>query len=240
MSASIDHADHIGRAATRIVALARDGDLSTPAPGLGRWKVEDVVAHLGGVHEWANRILRESSMDGPGARKSKLAGSDLIDWFEAGARSLVETIRSTDPTAPCPNFNPGSPSLSQWWFRRQLHETMVHRWDIERAFDDTTAIVGSIAVDGVDEFLDTFVRTRGKQSLTAPLTITSRKPERSWTLRPAAKPGRLEVAPGGAEDAVAQLSAEAEALLLTLWGRLDPDQLAVDGDATVAASYFGP
>ena len=147
-------------------------------------------------------------MDGPGARKSKLAGSDLIDWFEAGARSLVETIRSTDPTAPCPNFNPGSPSLSQWWFRRQLHETMVHRWDIERAFDDTTAIVGSIAVDGVDEFLDTFVRTRGKQSLTAPLTITSRKPERSWTLRPAAKPGRLDVAPGGAEDAVQRVVRE--------------------------------
>ena len=169
MTTSIDHALGIESAAAWLSAVARAHDLSTPVPNLGRWKIKDVVAHLGGVHEWANRILTTRSMDGPGFRKSKLTGDELCDWFDGGAATLVETIRGIGADEECPNFNPGSPSAAGWWFRRQLHETVVHRWDVEAAADDTTPIEPAVAADGVDEFLDVFVRTRGKQTLSLSL-----------------------------------------------------------------------
>lgn len=239
MTAPIDHPAGIEAAAARISQLARGVDPATPVPDLGRWKVRDVVAHLGGVHEWANRILTTRSMAGPGFRKSKLAGDELCDWFDAGAATLVETIRGIAEDDECPNFNPGSPPVAVWWFRRQLHETVVHRWDVEAAAKDTTPIDPIVAADGVDEFLDVFVRTRGKQTLTDTLVLAITDGP-SWTLRPAKKPGRVDVEPGASTDAAARLTTDAESLLLALWGRQEPNtnQPNITGSKAVADSLF--
>ena len=228
----------IEREALRILALARSGDLSEPVPQLSRWKARDVVAHLGGVHRWATRILSERSMAGPGARKSKLDGIELCDWFEEGARELVGTMRGLDPDDVCPNFNPGSPSTVRWWIRRQLHETTVHRWDVESAFAATTPVDPAIAIDGIDEFLDTFVRTRGKHVLDTPALIETTRPKRHWTLTPAAKQGRIDVATDRLsldEAPVTLVKGRPELVLLALWGRLTVTEakLTIEGDANL-------
>ena len=48
----------------------------------------------------------------------------------------------------------------RWWLRRLLHETAVHRWDVETAGagpDQATPIDPEVAVDGIDELFDNFL-----------------------------------------------------------------------------------
>lgn len=227
----------VEQAAARISALARGGDLATPVDHLNRWKVRDVVAHLGGVYQWATRIVQERSMKGPGFTKSKLDGTELCDWFDDAADTVVELLRTTPFDEQCPNFNPGSERTVAWWARREAHESTVHRWDVEAAFGDTTAIDPKLAADGVDEFLDVFLRTRGKQTLDVPLVLRTSRPKRSWTLTPAAKAGRIDVAHGQTDSPDATVSGKPAALLLALWGRQSATEakLTIDGDPDVAA-----
>ena len=180
------------------------------------------------------------SMDGPGFVKSKLDGSELCDWFDAGATELVNAFDANDRLEVCPNFNPGSPNTVGWWLRRQMHETTIHRWDIERALGCTTLIATAVAADGIDEYLDVFVRTRGKQTLSAPLVLSSTQPARSWTLSPVDKPGRIDITAERASHASAELSGLPDHLLLMLWGRLTVAQtdLITTGDPQVVDSLM--
>ena len=238
MNTAIDELTVIASSAARISELIRSSDLTTPIGHLGRWKVRDVAAHLGGVHRWATRIIISRSMDGPGFTKSRLDGLALCDWLDVGVVELTDALRSADGDDPCPNFNPGSAKTVAWWSRRQMHETTVHAWDVERALECTTPIDPTVAADGIDEYLDVFVRTRGKQTLIAPLILATTRPSRAWTLTPAARPGRLDVAAGRSHQATTELSGRPEQLLLALWRRLSLSEadLTVNGDAHAAAS----
>lgn len=236
--ASIDWTGALEADTARISTLIRTSDLGTPVAHLGRWKVRDVAAHLGGVHRWATRTIVARSRDVAGATKSKLDGHELCDWFDEGAAELIDTLRSADMQAECPNFNPGSPRTIEWWARRQTHETAVHRWDIECALDRVTPIGAELARDGVDEYLDVFVRTRGKQTLTAPLRLTSTDPDQSWALTPASKPGRVDIDIAAASPDHPEISGPPDQLLLYLSGRLALADagLTVAGDLATAQS----
>lgn len=239
MPAPVDEIAAIGVEVARISDLIRQHDLATPVPHLGRWKVRDVAAHLGGVHRWATRTIVERSRDVPGYTKSKLDGAELCNWFDEGAEELLDVLHSNELHEACPNFNPGSPKTIGWWARRQMHETTVHRWDIEQALDCTTPVDPNLAADGVDEFLDVFVRTRGKQTLTAPLVLTSIEPEQSWTITPASKPGRVDTLATASSGDLSAILGPPDQLLLFLWGRLtlDTADLSIIGDDTVARSF---
>lgn len=108
MTPEIDETTVVATEAARISGLGRSCDLTTPVGHLGRWKIRDVVAHLGGVHRWATRIITTRSTDGPSFTKSKLDGPKPCDWFDDGAEALLEAFRANDRDEACPNFNPGS------------------------------------------------------------------------------------------------------------------------------------
>ena len=224
----------------RISELIRSSGLETPVSHLGRWKLRDLVAHLGGVHRWATRIVTDRSMDGPGFTQSKLDGIELCDWFDAGVVQLLEAFRVNGRDESRPNFNPGSIKTVAWWARRQMHETAVHCWDAEHVLDCTTPMDPTVAADGIDEYLDVFVRTRGKQTLIAPLILAATEPSIAWTLTPASKPGRLDIAQGRSADIASAIEGDSEKLLLTLWGRMTIAEagLTVTGDPEIAESLF--
>ncbi len=77
---------------------------------------------------------------------------------------------------------------------------------------------------------------RGKQTLTGPLLLATTQPSRMWTLTPAPKPGRVDVARGESGTFAAKLSGSPEQLLLALWGRvaIAETELRIDGDVNVA------
>ena len=110
MQRAIDEHAVIAAEARRISGLIRSADLTATVPHLGRWKVRDIAAHLGGVHRWAARIVSTRSMGGPSFTKSKLTGTELSDWFDAGVEDLLVALRANHADDDCPNFNPGSPN----------------------------------------------------------------------------------------------------------------------------------
>ncbi len=224
----------------RILAVARGADLSAPLPHMLRWKVRDVIAHLGGVHDWAARVVTSQSMDVPGFTKSKLDGGALCDWYEATLQALLTTLREADPSLRYPNFNPGSPNTLAFWHRRQPHETTIHRWDVEAGLGCTTPISDAVADDGIDEFLEVFATRRTGYELTSPLCLVT--PGSDWTVTPSAVAGRVEFRQGAGRCA-ATVRGSAGEVLLCLWNRLaiaDTD-VTIDGDVGVVRSFIaGP
>jgi uncharacterized protein (TIGR03083 family) len=223
--ASTERASYVERIAAegaRVCEVARIGPLDARVPHLRRWRLSDVVAHLGGVHRWAAAVVTERSMS-VGRRRGREQGEALVAWFEEGVDHLVSVLAATDLDEPCPNFSPGSANVVAFWARRQAHETTMHRWDAEAANGHLTPIDAAFATDGIDELFATFTRSRGGQALDAPVLVTTTDTDTTWLVSPAEKPGRVEVhsAPETDSEAAAALSGPAEQVLLALWKRLD-------------------
>jgi uncharacterized protein (TIGR03083 family) len=237
--------DVVAEQGARVAAVARSGPLDGRVPHMRRWRLTDVVAHLGGVHRWAAGIAATRAWTGSGHRRGSARGDALIEWFEVGLAELVAVLSTADYAAACPNFSPGSPKTVGFWARRQAHETTVHRWDAESVAGRFTPIEADLATDGVDEMLTVFRRARGGQPLDAPLGLVATDTGGCWRVSPAAKPGRVTIASGeNALDGVAAtVAAPAEALLLAVWGRrpIDDGDFRVTGRAELARAFLpGP
>jgi uncharacterized protein (TIGR03083 family) len=65
--------------------------------------------------------------------------------------ALVATLRDSNPDAPMWAWGPDQ--HVRFWSRRQLHETMVHRIDLELAAGVASFVEPEVASDAIDEFL---------------------------------------------------------------------------------------
>lgn len=236
----------IGTEGARVSEVARLGPLDGRVPHMRKWRMSDVVAHLGGVHRWAAEIVTTRSHLSVKRRQGQEQGDALIAWFDEGVAHLTSVLAAADPDGRCPNFSPGTVETNAFWARRQAHETTMHRWDTESAADKTTPIDATLATDGIDELLDVFTRTRGKQVLADPVAIRCIDTGATWTVFPADKPGRVDFLRGkgtAARQPVATIAGTAEQLLLALWHRrpLDEADLRLTGRAAVAREFVaGP
>ncbi|MGH8912600.1 MAG: maleylpyruvate isomerase family mycothiol-dependent enzyme [Acidimicrobiia bacterium] len=239
----MDYLVVIAAESARISQLARIGPLDARVPHMKRWRLGDVVAHLGGVHRWAADIVTARRWDGEGHRRGQDEGDALIGWFDEGAERLVSTLAAAEPAGKCDNFSPGSPQTVGFWLRRQAHETTMHRWDAEAAVGSITPIDAGFASDGIDELFHTFTRTRGKQVLDAPLRITCTDTQATWTLVPVTKPGRVDLVPDQGTKPAGGIAGTAENLLLALWKRLplEDSGLTLSGRHQLVADFIaGP
>src|SRR5690606_2626306 len=123
--------------------------------------------------------------------------------------------------------------------RRMLHETVVHRADVELLVGVSSHIADEVGIDGVDEVLE---------NLPAVVDLVGHgwPPARAGHVVALIAPGgpswRIEVAAdgfswthGGAGAADASVEAVPGALELLLYGRrpLEPERLRVVGDASL-------
>lgn len=238
----MDYLAVIGAEGERIAAVARRGPLDARIPHMKRWTLGDVVAHLGGVHRWAESIVAERHYDGRGHRRGTETGEALIAWFEEGLELLSATLGAAHRDEKCGNFSPGSPDKVGFWHRRQAHETTMHRWDAEAAVGGHAPIAADLASDGIDELFHTFTRGRGKQVLGAPIAIVATDTGATWTLAPTSQPGRVDLVTEPVE-ATATVSGPAEPLLLALWKRIPmyAAGLTVSGSEEMARAFVaGP
>lgn len=206
--------------------------LDVRVPWVPEWRARDLVGHLGSVHRWATAIVRAGTTDPPPCESRQEPPVDgLLDWYAAGLSELVGTLRSTAPTSPAWHMSPTAEKVAASWARRQAHELVVHRLDLEAATGVRHAPVPpELAEDGVDELLTVVVpRWAHAEPLLgarAGIVVTATDTGRTWSVH--VDHGQVAVAadPTGTENA--RLTGTATHLLLRLWGR--PADVRVEGD----------
>ena len=204
-------------------------------PSCPDWTVASLVGHLGETHLWAERCVRLGDpqlpeVDPPTRDRAALAG-----WYRSCADTLLQTLRTTSPDAPCWTFGP-RPREAGFWFRRQPHEVAVHRWDLGAALGRYLGYPAELAVDGVDEVVTMFfprqVRLQRIPPRTRSLAVVA-DGGTSWVLH-----GDGVGAPTGPADVA--VAGPADALVLLLWGRLtlDDPRLTVTGSREAAETVL--
>lgn len=183
-----EYCEELDKEIDRFADGLASADPAASVPSCPEWTVFDLTEHLGMVHRWATKLVRERS-----AARISRAGlrreSDVIDaqWLRAGGRDLVETLRGADGDDPMWAW--GTDQHVRFWSRRQLHETFVHRLDLELASGAPSYVDPAVALDAIDEFLmnmpadgDISLRAReGRESEV--LQITSTQPAGRWSVR---------------------------------------------------------
>ena len=140
----------------RIAQLAVIADPTAPVPGCPNWTLADVVRHAGSVHRVVSTLVERLSPEQIDPRTIDLhvplRVEEYGEWFAAGGAHLLEVLRAADPRATVYSWA-GVPTVA-FWIRRMLHETTVHRLDAERAAGRVEPVDQTVAIDGIDEFLE--------------------------------------------------------------------------------------
>jgi uncharacterized protein (TIGR03083 family) len=221
--------------------LAESGQLDASVPWVPEWRARDLVGHLGTVHRWATGIVRAGTTERPPPASDRPPSDNgLVDWYAAGLEGLVTALRTTPPNTPAWHMSPTAEKVAGSWARRQAHELIVHRMDLEATAGVPHAPVDPVlAEDGVDELLTIVVprwaHTEPLTSADSTTAVTATDTGRTWSVR--LDHGAVTVGPdrSGTEDA--HVSGTATQLLLRLWGR--PADVRVDGDPAAEAMLRG-
>jgi uncharacterized protein (TIGR03083 family) len=151
----VDHAEfcdalaiEVARFANVMSAMPRDEEIAT-CPG---WNVVDLAEHLGLIHRWAEELVRLRSPERI-PRERSVADRDAVnpEWIQEGGDRLIATLRQADPDDAMWAWGPDQ--HVRFWSRRQLHETLVHRMDLELAARIDPDVDAAIAIDAIDEYL---------------------------------------------------------------------------------------
>lgn len=237
-------------------ALVGDGsgpevDLATPVPSCPAWTVHDLVAHIGTANWWGGANVRDANPDArargmravmESAPSATEGAAALAGWYADLAVDALEVYTAADPDAPAWTF--AGPGRAEYWMRRQLHETVIHRWDMEKALQGssgTTPLPEDVAVDTVDEFCTSMrplmallggelaATLRVRAILQAPEGLASGS-EPVGAVDPGSDLEWLLPGVDGAPEV--EITGPPETLALLLWGRVAADApgLEVTGD----------
>jgi uncharacterized protein (TIGR03083 family) len=148
----LEHCAFLDIEITRFSSTLEVADLTSAVPSCPAWTVRDLGAHLGEVHRWAEHLVRERA-------QARISSNDMgLDqgpvsptWMLEGGAQLLATLRGCDPDLPMWAW--GADQHARFWSRRQLHETLLHRIDLELALGLTSHADTAVAADAIDEFL---------------------------------------------------------------------------------------
>ncbi|GII57143.1 hypothetical protein Pth03_55320 [Planotetraspora thailandica] len=139
----------------RLVEATRGGDPSAPVPSCPGWTLAKLMRHLGIVHRWARHMVAERVETPLWTRDVTVAlpsdPGDYPGWLAEGGADLVAALREAGPGAPMWAW--GTEQGSGFWSRRMLHETTVHRADVELALGREPYVEPATAANGVEELL---------------------------------------------------------------------------------------
>jgi uncharacterized protein (TIGR03083 family) len=148
----------IRRFANVMSSVPSDLEVAT-CPG---WNVRDLAEHLGVIHRWAEELVRlRSSVRLAREVTDETSAAVSPEWIRDGGRQLVATLRAANPDDQMWAW--GLDQHVRFWSRRQLHETLVHRMDLELAANIEPRAEPAIAADAIDEYLSNLTKV-AKQS----------------------------------------------------------------------------
>jgi uncharacterized protein (TIGR03083 family) len=152
-----EYCDRISAEIARMASITEGAAPTSPVSGCPGWDVAKLVKHTGIVHRWAATAVATRAT-APIAHNALDVGlpadpAQYPQWLAAGAALLVTALRDAGPAAVVWSWADGAGS--DWWARRMLHETTVHRVDAEVALGVEPSVDARVAADGIDEFLAT-------------------------------------------------------------------------------------
>ncbi len=216
----------------RLNEIAADAERSPdmwarPVPSCGDWTLQALIEHCATV--WT--FVRSSITAGGRADLAAIARppGSVSQWHADAFDALTSLMTERPPSAEAWTWDPEEQSMSFWW-RRMAHECTMHRWDAEAALGITPApITPELAVDGVDELFDVYVRLRRPDGFagdgeTVHLHATDAHGE--WVIT--RTPDGMQVERAHAKSDVAARG-PAQDLLLFVWGRIGPERLETFG-----------
>jgi uncharacterized protein (TIGR03083 family) len=233
----MDHRAAWRAAAARFADVLDRAEVDQPVPACPDWVVADLAYHLGRVYDRFTEVVRGGLTDR--AQVQRLVTIErpeddhaLSAWFRARAGSLAIALADLHDEDPLWNFT-RAPQKGAWLPRRMLHETTVHRHDLEAAVGTVTAIAPEVARDGVDEYLRVLSTAAGRWDDDTPavLRVEEVPGGPSWQLR--FEPGELGAIDDDADMDVCLRGGPA-ALLLALWRRAPLSSVEVTGPQDVA------
>ena len=222
----------------RIESLATDAPQFVPVPSCPQWTIADLVEHVGRVYRFFAEMVRSgrerpfpfSDIPGP------VSGAE-IEWAAAGLNELVAELKSRAPSDYAWSWS--SDKTVAWVTRRLMHETLVHRWDLENALGVGGDTDAALASDCVDEFIDSFVLGRKTDSSlpSGSVHLHCTDTEGEWIA--VVDNGSILVRREHTKGDVA-IRGAAKSLALLMWRRLPVDDPGFEtfGDVNVAREFI--
>lgn len=151
--------DEIVAQTATLTACIAGADLTTAVPSCPGWNVGQLLRHLGGAHRWAEAIIRTRAAEPvPDDRFRDLSAFTREDpavvgpWLTEGAERLADALRAAGPGARLWTPVPGG--STDFYARRFLHETLVHRADATLALGERFTVDEAVALDALDEWME--------------------------------------------------------------------------------------
>jgi len=225
-------------------ALAEAGSAAPAAPvaACPDWDLDALVRHVGWIYQWVSTIITRGDdqpvPDGdiPGPPPSP---RPPIDWFLEQHKRVIELLGTTPPERTAWNFSSLEHNVG-FWVQRMAQETAVHRWDGQHAARGIAEPLDPVlAAEGIDEYLDVFVRRslarRPRSDLHGSIHLHAGQGSGEWWW--ALGPESVEVRHEHAK-ANAAVRGDASDLLLWLWNRPVTDgSVEILGDRQVAEQF---
>lgn len=217
--------------------LLEGADLSTPVPTCPEWTIGQLMRHVGRGDRWCAEIVAEKTLEPIDPRqvaggKPPADPDEAITWLRAGARMLIDAVEASGSKTPVWTFLGTRPA--EWWIRRRLHETAVHRADAALALGVDFVIESDAAADAISEYLERVV-IRAAETVDSggacPLAdgqsvhLHATDTQGEWTVTGGS--GRITVDLGHGRATVA-LRGPARDLLLALVRRGSADEMALE------------
>ncbi|WP_136519554.1 maleylpyruvate isomerase family mycothiol-dependent enzyme [Cellulomonas telluris] len=207
----------------------RSADPEARVPWCGRWRVRHLVVHLARIHHWAAAQAART-------REVPLGRGPFVldELYARCARELRDTLGGLDPDATTSTLL--GPGPVAFWHRRQVHETLVHLWDLRTAAGLPATAPAALWADTVDELVTVMqprqVRLGRMEQLPVRVRVEARDTDRAWT---------FEAAPEVAPRPDVVVTGTAEELALVLWRRrgVDDGGVRVDGSREALDALLG-
>lgn len=203
----------------------------------------ETVRHLGSIYRMLSLWLAHGSKPQVWQRKPS-PRQPVADYLRESAAALRAQLRAHGPDEECDTWYPPQRNY-RFWARRMVHETVVHRGDVQSAAGIRLSEVDSdIATDGVDEVLSLWFEYRLRElGLTghrrsSVLLTTTGADARSWLAR--IDRSAVTVAEVDLAESDAAVLAEPVQLYRWLWGRVPTGQhyVEVRGDEDAVAQLW--
>ena len=217
------------------------GPPEAPVPTCPGWTLSEVARHVGSRYRRVRRRLAEGRDPDDWPREPE-PGQTPAQFVATGLTELLDELAAHDPEEHADTWWPADPTYA-FWRRRMVHETVVHRVDVERASGtQSQGVAEDLALDGIDEVLTLWFGHKLPllgMTGTKPGSAGVRSGAHSWIAR--AGPDVTEAWRCSAEEAEAAddlVTAEPERVYLWLWGRAAPNAVSVQGDHDQAAQLW--